>query len=51
MVDALSVPRITLYNARSVWPKWGNLAEDIKMRKTDLCMLTEVWQKTENKKH
>ena len=50
-VEALSVPRVTLYNARSVWSKWNNLAEDILMRQTDLCILTEVWQKSESKKH
>ena len=51
LVEALSVPRVTLYNARSVWSKWNNLAEDILMRQTDLCILTEVWQKQESKKH
>ena len=51
LVDALSVPNITLYNARSVWAKWSNLAEDINMRQTDLCMLTEIWEKKESKKH
>ena len=51
LVEALSVPSVTLYNARSVWGKWNNLAEDILMRQTDLCILTEVWQKLENKKH
>ena len=48
---ALSVPRVSLYNARSVWAKWDNLAEDISQRQTNLCLLTEVWQVKENKKH
>ena len=51
LVEALSAPRVTLYNARSVWSKWSNLADDILMRQTDLCILTEVWEKLENKKH
>ena len=51
LVGALSVPRVTLYNARSVWAKWDNLAEDISQRQTDLCLLTEVWQVKESKKH
>ena len=51
LVDALSVPRMTLYNMRSAWSKLDNLAEDMRMRKTDLCVLTEVWQVAENVKH
>ena len=51
LIDALSVPRITLYNMRSAWSKLDNLAEDMDMRTTDLCFLTEVWQEAENRKH
>ena len=51
LVDALSVPRITLYNMRSVWSKLDNLMEDMVMRSTSLCFLTEVWQVTESRKH
>ena len=51
LVDALSAPRITLYNVRSAWSKWSSLAEDIDMRETDVCFLTEVWEKSENKQH
>ena len=51
LVDALSAPRISLYNVRSAWSKWDSIAEDILMRATDISILTEVWQKTENKKH
>ena len=50
LVAALSLPTISLYNMRSVWAKMGNLADDIAMRQTDICFLTEVWQKLENKK-
>ena len=51
LVDALSVPRITLYNMRSAWSKLDNLMEDMEMRSTSLCFLTEVWQVTESRKH
>ena len=51
LVQALSVPRMTLYNVRSAWAKWDNIAEDIDMRNTDIMFLTEVWEKSENKGH
>ena len=51
LVDALSAPRISLYNVRSAWSKWDSIAEDIEMRSTDISILTEVWQKEENKRH
>ena len=51
LVDALAAPRITLYNARSAWSKLASLAEDMEMRSTDLCFLTEVWQQSENRRH
>jgi hypothetical protein len=50
-VDTLSAPSITLYNVCSEWAKWDSIAEDINMRATDICFLTEVWQKLENRKH
>ena len=51
LVDALSAPRITLYNMRSAWSKLDNFAEDMEMRQTDISFLTEVWQMSESKKH
>ena len=51
MIDALSAPRITLYNVRSAWAKWNSIAEDMDMRDSDISFLTEVWQKSESKKH
>ena len=51
LVNALAAPRITLYNVRSAWSKWSNIAEDIKMRISELCFLTEVWERCEKKKH
>ena len=51
LVEALTLPKITLYNMRSMWPKIGNLADDICLRETDICFLTEIWEKKESKKH
>ena len=51
LVDALFAPRVSLYNVRSAWSKWDSIAEDIEMRETDICFLTEVWEKSENKRH
>ena len=51
LVDALSTPRMTLYNLRSAWSKWGNIAEDMEIRDTDLSFYTEVWEQLENKSH
>ena len=51
LVQALSLPSITLYNMRSAWAKLEGLAEDMIMRSTELCFLNEVWEKAENKQH
>ena len=51
LVDALCIPTISVYNMRSIWAKIKNLADDINMRGTQLCFLTEVWQKQESRRH
>ena len=51
LVQALNLPVVSLYNMRSSWSKINNLADDINMRGTDLCFLTEIWEKQESKKH
>ena len=51
LIEALSAPRLSLYNVRSAWSKWDSIGEDISMRSTDLCFLTEVWQQAESRKH
>ena len=51
LVQALSVPRMSLYNVRSAWAKWDNISEDLTMRETDVMFLTEIWEKSENIKH
>ena len=34
-----------------MWAKIKNLGDDINMRETDLCFLTEIWMKEESKRH
>ena len=51
LVMALSLPTISVYNMRSLWAKARSLADDITFRQTDICFLTEVWQRAESKKH
>ena len=50
-VQALSLPKISNYNMRSLIPKIGNFSLDVKEREVDISFLTEVWEKLENKKH
>ena len=49
--DDSNLPILTLYNARSLFPKITTLATDIDERETDICCVTEVWEKISNKKH
>ena len=51
MVEALDLPTISCYNMRSIWAKIGNLADDMNMRETDVCFLSEVWEKKDSKRH
>ena len=51
LVEALTLPKISLYNMRSLWPKIKNLSDDISLRETDICFLTEIWEIKEKKKH
>ena len=50
-VQALTLPKMTNYNVRSLFPKIGNFALDMKERESDISFLTEVWEKKEKKKH
>jgi hypothetical protein len=50
-VQALSLPKVSNYNMRSLIPKIGNFANDMHERAVDIAFLTEVWEKSENKKH
>ena len=50
-VQAMTLPKISNYNMRSLIPKIGNFSLDMKERSVDISFLTEVWEKLENKKH
>ena len=49
--EALSLPKLTNYNMRALFSKIDNFARDMEERESDLSFLTEVWEKSENKKH
>ena len=42
---------ISVYNARSLFPKINSLATDMHERKTDVTFISEIWEKLEKKKH
>ena len=48
---AKTLPKCTLYNARSLFPKISSLVTDIEERSIDVCFITEVWESITNKKH
>ena len=50
-VQAMTLPKISNYNMRSLIPKIGNFSLDMKERSVDISFLTEVWEKLENRKH
>ena len=50
-VQALSLPTILVYNMRSIWAKIHNFSDDMIERSADVSFLSEVWEKSECKKH
>ena len=50
-MQALTLPKVLNYNMRSIFSKLENFSEDILQREGDICFLTEVWEKQENKTH
>ena len=50
VAEAQFLPRITVYNARSLFPKIESLITDIIERKTDVCCISEIWEDKGNKK-
>ena len=51
VLQAVTLPRISSYNMRSLMPKLNSFSIDMLDRNTDLSFLTEIWQKAENKRH
>ena len=50
-VNTLSLPKISLFNARSLFPKIKQLALDMKERNTDVSFITEIWESLTSMKH
>ena len=50
-IQALSLPTFLVYNMRSIWGKLKCFATDMHERMADISFLSEVWEKSENKKH
>ena len=51
VLQAVSLPKISNYNMRSLLPKVENFGADMQDRNCSISFLTEVWEKSENKKH
>ena len=50
-IQALTLPKVIIYNMRSLFSKIENFSLDMKERAGDISFLTEVWEKKEQKKH
>ena len=50
-VQGLSPPVISNYNMRFIFPKINSFAEDFFEREIGLPFLSEIWEKSSNKKH
>ena len=51
VLQSVSLPKLSNYNMRSFLPKIENFGIDMHDRNCSLSFLTEVWEKSENKKH
>ena len=51
VLQAVSLPKMSSYNMKSLWSKVGNFGTDMQDRNCSLSFLVEVWQKSENRKH
>ena len=51
VLQARSLPKLSLYNMRSLMPKCSSFGADMEDRLCSLSFLTEVWERLENKKH
>ena len=50
-VQGLSLPVLSNYNMRSIFPKLDSFSEDFIERSVGVSFLTEIWEKSTNKKH
>ena len=51
VLQAVTLPKFSSYNMRSLMPKLSSWATDMIDRMCSLSFLVEIWQKSENKKH
>ena len=51
VLQAATLPKLSNYNMRSLMPKCENFGIDMENRNCSLSFLTELWEKSENKKH
>ena len=51
VLQARSLPKLSLYNMRSLMPKCSSFGADMEDRLCSLSFLTEVWERSESKKH
>ena len=49
--QARSLPSFILYNMRSIWAKQKNFSADMQERSAELVFLSEIWEKSDNRKH
>ena len=51
VLQAVTLPKFSSYNMRSLMPKLSSWATDMTDRLCSLSFLVEIWQKSESKKH
>ena len=50
-MSSFSLPRISVFNARSLFPKIGSLVTDMNDRDVDVSFISEIWEQENKKKH
>ena len=50
-IQSLSLPVISSYNMRSLFPKLNSFVDDFNDRGIGVSFLSEIWEKSNNKKH
>ena len=51
MNEYQALPKISVYNARSLFPKLESFTTDLIEREIDVSFVSEIWEQTSNKKH
>ena len=50
-LQSISLPLISVYNMRSLLPKLDSFTQDFEDRATGLSILTEIWEKADDKRY